>query len=147
MSFNEFEVVTRLSPVETPTPWTRGPGSKKKRCWRNSFILFSNSTAVELTFPTEAARDEWLETWHPLAQHVANHEHQTLSFEACISDRNPLIVLVQGLFRYSPSNFPTVFAVQGEAVGTHPPSHSEWTKLLRNKHRLCVRYIIMMEFV
>ena len=56
---------------------------------KQAFVL-----AVNLQFEHETDRDLFIQTWHRLADYVAEFEPDTLSFECSIADTNPLLCLV-----------------------------------------------------
>eukprot|EP00890_Picochlorum_soloecismus_P003202 jgi/Picsp_1/3883/NSC_01395-R1_protein len=55
--------------------------------------------AVNLQFAHETDRDLFIQKWHRLADYVAEFEPDTLSFECCIADTNPVLCLVYERYR------------------------------------------------
>lgn len=62
---------------------------KRESSEKSAFVL-----AVNLTFANEKDRDMCVQEWHRLAEYVSECEQDTLSFECCISDTNPLLCLI-----------------------------------------------------
>lgn len=62
---------------------------KRESSEKQAFVL-----AVNFTFAHEKDRDMCIQEWRRLADYVAEYEPDTLSFEFCIADTNPLLCLI-----------------------------------------------------
>lgn len=57
------------------------------------------SLLVSLQFTEEQHKQTFLQAFHPVAQHVRQHEPDTLAYEALLSDKDPLRILILERYR------------------------------------------------
>lgn len=68
---------------------------KRESSEKQAFVL-----AVKFTFANVKDRDNCIQEWHRLAEYVAEYEQDTLSFEFCIADTNPLLCLIHERYKH-----------------------------------------------
>jgi quinol monooxygenase YgiN len=74
----------------------------------NNNIMSTFSLLVTLQFTEQQYKDQFLEFFRPVAQHVQQHEPDTLAYEVLLSDKDPLQVLILERYRDKDNAYLTV---------------------------------------
>ena len=75
---------------------------------QNNNNMSTFSLLVTLQFTEQQYKEQFLEFFRPVAQHVQQHEPDTLAYEILLSDKDPLQVLILERYRDKENAYLTV---------------------------------------